>query len=82
MISSGPRPDVSGCVHIGDARDAPWAKPHPSPKIPMNAHPRMNVIFRPNRSASRPRKSSRQPCPRRQRGSAGGRQRGVGHSRS
>ena len=40
----------------------PCAKPQPRPKTPMTTHPAMNVIFRPKRSARRPRKSRRQPC--------------------
>lgn len=43
--------------------DSLCAKPQPSPKTAMHAHPKMNVSFRPNRSASLPRNSNRHPYP-------------------
>ena len=45
----------------GQYKDSLLAKPHPRPKIPMHAHPKMKVILRPNKSAILPRNRRRHP---------------------
>ena len=47
---------------VARASDIPCANPQPKPNTPMMTHSAMNVIFRPKRSAIRPRKRKRQPC--------------------